>query len=412
MSAAFRDQLKPHELTHLFPQLEDSYQRLKDNIAQNGLLVPIVVIGSEILDGRDRNRACAETNREARYIQLPPEAEACAITLICSLNAQREHWNKGQKAIAAAKVVPLIDNGKVDLDQKGRHAKIAGDMFGVCWRMVNYAKKLLHDSPDLAAQVEQGKCELLTAMRLLRDQKAREDAVAKALSNPPSPQDIQLRCGDFRQQLANVADESVSLVLTDPLYDKGALEDWAALAKFSQRVLRPGGFLVAMAGHCYLPDEISNLCGHLKYVWITTLKLCGPTSPHFSSGIISRHRPILIFAKPLEDGSIPRPSTDAQDYLETPGPDQIWHPYGQRQEVYEQLLAWYSQPGDLVIDPFGGGGSVVAACKSTNRRCIATEIDLTHFEMMHSRIFGVPPEKKVKQDKELDVMDKRAALQT
>jgi site-specific DNA-methyltransferase (adenine-specific) len=39
------------------------------------------------------------------------------------------------------------------------------------------------------------------------------------------------------------------------------------------------------------------------------------------------------------------------------------------------LLDLFSEPGDLVLDPFAGSGSTAAACAATGRRCISIELD-------------------------------------
>jgi DNA modification methylase len=43
----------------------------------------------------------------------------------------------------------------------------------------------------------------------------------------------------------------------------------------------------------------------------------------------------------------------------------------------EYLINRLTQPGDLVVEPFCGGGTIPAACKSTGRRWLASEIDKT-----------------------------------
>jgi site-specific DNA-methyltransferase (adenine-specific) len=43
--------------------------------------------------------------------------------------------------------------------------------------------------------------------------------------------------------------------------------------------------------------------------------------------------------------------------------------------VVEALVSCYSQPGDLVVDPFAGGGSTLLICAALGRRGIGYEID-------------------------------------
>lgn len=51
------------------------------------------------------------------------------------------------------------------------------------------------------------------------------------------------------------------------------------------------------------------------------------------------------------------------------------HPNQKPSEVLEKLVRWFSDPGDLVVDPFAGSGAVLVACKRLGRRCIGVELD-------------------------------------
>lgn len=44
-----------------------------------------------------------------------------------------------------------------------------------------------------------------------------------------------------------------------------------------------------------------------------------------------------------------------------------------------------SQPGELVLDPFGGSGSTLIACEQTDRKCYTLEIDPVYVEVIIQR---------------------------
>lgn len=52
----------------------------------------------------------------------------------------------------------------------------------------------------------------------------------------------------------------------------------------------------------------------------------------------------------------------------------------------ERLIGAYSNPGDLVYDPFGGSGTTVVAAKRLKRNCITTEIDSETCKQMELRL--------------------------
>jgi site-specific DNA-methyltransferase (adenine-specific) len=51
------------------------------------------------------------------------------------------------------------------------------------------------------------------------------------------------------------------------------------------------------------------------------------------------------------------------------------HDWQQPLEEVERLVRDFSQPGDLVVDPCGGGFTTAVACKRLGRRCISCDID-------------------------------------
>ena len=57
------------------------------------------------------------------------------------------------------------------------------------------------------------------------------------------------------------------------------------------------------------------------------------------------------------------------------------------------LPAWFiklfTQPGDLVLDPFMGSGTTAVAAKQSGRRCIGIEIDPAYIEIARSRLSEV-----------------------
>lgn len=48
----------------------DAWETLRDSIAAQGLLVPIVTWRGQVVDGRHRLRACEETGREPSFVAL------------------------------------------------------------------------------------------------------------------------------------------------------------------------------------------------------------------------------------------------------------------------------------------------------------------------------------------------------
>lgn len=54
--------------------------------------------------------------------------------------------------------------------------------------------------------------------------------------------------------------------------------------------------------------------------------------------------------------------------------------------VMIQLLEWFTNPGDLIFDPYAGSGSTLVACQKTGRRGIGIECDPKYVEIAGRRI--------------------------
>jgi site-specific DNA-methyltransferase (adenine-specific) len=62
------------------------------------------------------------------------------------------------------------------------------------------------------------------------------------------------------------------------------------------------------------------------------------------------------------------------------------HPTPKPLELVQRWLEDFTDPGDLVLDPFMGSGTTGVACVRTGRRFIGVEIDPTYFAIAQRRI--------------------------
>ena len=89
---------------------------------------------------------------------------------------------------------------------------------------------------------------------------------------------------------------------------------------------------------------------------------------------------ILWFVKGKYTGA---PYTDV---IFGPGPDKRFHPWGQSQEAFDLLIERYTEPTDLVVDPFLGGGTTGAAAVKLGRRFIGIDQDRDSLDLAQTRI--------------------------
>ncbi len=88
--------------------------------------------------------------------------------------------------------------------------------------------------------------------------------------------------------------------------------------------------------------------------------------------ILSKWKPILVYSK----GTYSREG-HLHDVSQVKTKEKQWHPWQQPLEEVEKLIEDFSKPGDLVIDPCGGGFTTAVACQNLNRRCISCDVDQT-----------------------------------
>jgi hypothetical protein len=161
----------------------------------------------------------------------------------------------------------------------------------------------------------------------------------------------EYRIGDCREALADIEDNSVALVLTDPPYARESEHLYRWLAEWSARVLIPGGSLICYTGHWSLNRDMKILGEHLRYWWLLVM-------PHHQSRrlpgkfVIANFKPVLWYVKGKRRGR-----TLMTDVLRSPKREKEDHDWGQGEGGVTHLIEHLSEPGELILDPFAGTGT-------------------------------------------------------
>lgn len=167
-----------------------------------------------------------------------------------------------------------------------------------------------------------------------------------------------------------IADTSVDLFLTDPPYGADAIPLYERLAELAAAKLKPERFCFAYTGQHYLPDVLSALSKHLEYWWQFAIRISSKHCQIWDRKVHSKWRSVVAF------GKAPKPPDEwMSDLLEGGGREKDTHDWQQAECEFAYLIRKLTLPGDLIVDPFCGAGTVPAACKRMNRRWVATELD-------------------------------------
>ena len=76
-----------------------------------------------------------------------------------------------------------------------------------------------------------------------------------------------------------------------------------------------------------------------------------------------------------------RKSSEAREFAENAD-----HPMPRHLNYVRWLTRWWSEPGDIVIDPFMGSGTTGVACAMLGRKFIGIEIEPRYFDIACKRI--------------------------
>lgn len=182
----------------------------------------------------------------------------------------------------------------------------------------------------------------------------------------------RMTVGDSRALARDIPDESIDLVFTDPPYLKANIEDgvYAWLAQEAARVLKPGGFCLAYTCCQWLPLVLEQMQAHLTFFWVCILRHGTAASYMHHKRVIVRYTPIVAFVK--GKGA---PQQAFLDCATGSGADKRYHIWGQDERTASYYIDCFSSPGDVVWEPFCGGGTVPAVCWQLDRRCLAFELD-------------------------------------
>lgn len=177
-----------------------------------------------------------------------------------------------------------------------------------------------------------------------------------------------------------LSDESVDMIFTDPPYSREYIHTYGWLAREAMRALKPGGFVLAMAGSYYLDQVMKQMSEHLSYFWVFDLRM-GNSTVIWPRRIIARSKPLLCFCKGKG-----LPNTNVLDAIEPGGMDKRFHAWGQDVASARYYVDCFSKPGDLICDPFIGGGTTAVACELISRRCVYFDIDSAAVETTRARL--------------------------
>jgi site-specific DNA-methyltransferase (adenine-specific) len=190
-------------------------------------------------------------------------------------------------------------------------------------------------------------------------------------------------------------------IITDPPYEKEALPLWEELVLFAGRTLREHGWLIAMSGQRYLPEvffamEKATKKAGLKYAWTLAEHTPGAQSAQGWVGVRNplntEWKPIIVYSK----GTPASWPDKFRDFILSEGNDKAYHEWGQPLNVFKTLVTKFTQPTDLVADPFLGGGTTAVAAHQLGRAIEGFDIEAKYVATTNERVKNAASEARKK----------------
>lgn len=182
------------------------------DVKANGLLDPIILWRGQIVDGKHRYRACAETGTAPRFDTLPDEWDEWKVAVHCQSKHRRRNLSATQKACVAAEVIekygrsvgrPAKTEEAEELpprggnSDKGTAAAAAARDMGSSERSVERALTVRKNAPEVYELAKQDKIPIT-------------DIVTRAISGHATPEMQRhystVRDDEIRAGLAKVID--------------------------------------------------------------------------------------------------------------------------------------------------------------------------------------------------------------
>lgn len=216
---------------------------------------------------------------------------------------------------------------------------------------------------------------------------------------------VTLYCGDSREVLASMADQSVDCVITDPPYT----DRTHGMAKSNKG---KGHGVKAIDFAAFTDDDLGSAlaeCGRVTRRWVVaSLDYAHAFALEANTPLSLRVMRLGVWVKtnPMPQISADRPGQgwEAIAYLHRDDVKPAWngggragnfiapvqqnegHPTVKPLGMVTEWVEWFTGPGDTVLDPFAGSGTTLRAAVNTGRKAIGVELEERYCELIAKRL--------------------------
>lgn len=196
------------------------------------------------------------------------------------------------------------------------------------------------------------------------------------LPGPNETLERGLYLGDCRDLASSIDDASIDLILCDPVYSE--MWQYAWVARLAARVLKPGRSVLAQAGHIHRFEAECSMAnaGGLVHRPLLQEVMTGGFGRNWMHKALRTSQPWIWFTRSDESPYNWKLQYHKWVRLSFFGSrDKSRFVWGDGERAFVYLIETFSRPGDIVLDPFSGTGTVASACAKLGRSYIGFEMD-------------------------------------
>jgi 16S rRNA G966 N2-methylase RsmD len=390
------------EFKKLIPALSvEEYKQLEENCLAEGIRESIITWNGYIIDGHNRYEIATRWNLEyeTETKRFKDENEV-KLWMIDNQNGRRNLTDGWKYKLQQIKKEILLLKGKENISaNKGGTATLSTidkevhNTRQIIAKSLNWStgKVAMADivfkkaTPELEEKVLNNEVTINQAYQDIKKEEKQQiktdERERLAEIGKTKKIDIDFRLGDFEEVFKDIPDGSIDCIITDPPYPYEFIEVWSKLSRVAKRVLKPNGYCIAYSGQMNLPEVIKRMNEHLNYYWTFSLIHTGSRQLINGRNLFCGWKPILVFQNGFKKLDKP-----FDDFIMGTGMEKTHHKWQQAELELKHLINNFTKEGDVIMEPFAGGGTTIIAALKLNRNIIAAEIDETSYNVSKQRI--------------------------